>query len=142
MLTNYVEGYQHIGIPTDDIKKTEEFYVGLGFNLKWETVYGGHPVKFFEHGSIIIETYEKDGGATNVTGAIDHIALNCTDIVSCVKEVKETDYTINEGPAFLPYWEHGVVYVTILGPNHEVVEFIQKFGSEEEKEKAVSELGI
>ena len=21
MLTNYVEGYQHIGIPTDDIKK-------------------------------------------------------------------------------------------------------------------------
>ena len=26
MLTNYVEGYQHIGIPTDDIKKTEEFY--------------------------------------------------------------------------------------------------------------------
>ena len=63
MLTNYVEGYQHIGIPTDDIKKTEEFYLGLGFKLKWETTYGGHPVKFFEHGNIIIETYEKDGGS-------------------------------------------------------------------------------
>ena len=89
MLTNYVEGYQHIGIPTDDIKKTEEFYLGLGFKLKWETTYGGHPVKFFEHGNIIIETYEKDGGATNATGAIDHVALNCTDIVTCVKEIRE-----------------------------------------------------
>ena len=59
MLTKYVDGYQHIGIPTDDIKKTEEFYLGLGFKLKWETVYGGNPVKFFEWGNIIIETYEK-----------------------------------------------------------------------------------
>ena len=25
MLTNYVEGYQHIGIPTDDIKKHRNF---------------------------------------------------------------------------------------------------------------------
>ena len=75
MLTNYVEGYQHIGIPTDDIKKTSEFYLGLGFKLKWETVYGGHPVKFFEHGNILIETYEKDGGASNATGAIDHVCL-------------------------------------------------------------------
>ena len=141
MLTNYVEGYQHIGIPTDDIKKTSEFYLGLGFKLKWETTYGGHPVKFFEHGNILIETYEKDGGASNATGAIDHVALNCTDIVACVKEIREAGYYINEGPAFLPYWEHGVEYVTILGPNHEIVEFIQKFSSEEEKEKAVKALG-
>ncbi len=142
MLTKYVEGYQHIGIPTDNMKKTTEFYEGLGFKLKWETVYGGNVVKFFEHGSIIIETYEKDGGATNITGAIDHLALNCTDIAACVKEVKASGYQINEGPAWLPYWEHGVAYVTILGPNHEVVEFIQKFESEEEKEKALGKLGL
>ena len=61
MLTNFVDGYQHIGIPTDDINKTAEFYESLGFKLKWETVYGGNPVKFLEHGNIIIETYEKDG---------------------------------------------------------------------------------
>ena len=142
MLTNFVDDYQHIGIPTDDINKTAEFYESMGFKLKWETVYGGNPVKFLEHGNIIIETYEKDGGATNATGAIDHLALNCTDIVACVKEVREAGYHINEGPAFLPYWEHGVAYVTILGPNHEVVEFIQKFASEEEKEKAVKALEL
>ena len=141
MLTQYVEGYQHIGIPTDDIAKTEKFYLDLGFKLKWETVYGGNPVKFFEWGNILIETYEKDGGATNAIRAIDHIALNCTDIVACVKEARESGYEFREGPAFLPYWEHGVAYVTILGPNHEVVEFIQKFDAEEQKEKAVKELG-
>ena len=97
--------------------------------------------KILEHGNILIETYEKDGGASNATGAIDHVALNCTDIVACVKEIREAGYYINEGPAFLPYWEHGVEYVTILGPNHEIVEFIQKFSSEEEKEKAVKALG-
>jgi catechol 2,3-dioxygenase-like lactoylglutathione lyase family enzyme len=141
MLTNYVEGYQHIGIPTDDIKKTEEFYKSLGFTLKWETTYEGKPVKFMEHGNILIETYEKAEGAKNAIGAIDHIALNCTDIVACVKEARAAGFEFREGPAFLPYWEHGVEYVTILGPNHEVVEFIQKFNSEEEKEKAVKELG-
>ena len=29
------------------------------------------------------------------------------------------------------------MYVTILGPNQEIVEFIQQFKSEEEKEKAL-----
>ena len=86
-------------------------------------------------GNILIETYEKDGGATNAIGAIDHIALNCTDIVACVKEARESGYEFREGPAFLPDWEHGVAYVTILGPNDEVVEFIQKFDSEEQKER-------
>ena len=55
--------------------------------------------------------------------------------------LKEEGYEFREGPAFLPYWEHGVEYVTILGPNQEIVEFIQKFASEEEKEKAVKALG-
>lgn len=141
MLTQYVDGYQHIGIPTDDINKTVEFYLALGFSLKWETVYNGNPVKFLEWGNILIETYEKDGGASNTIGAIDHIALYCTDIVACIKEAKVSRYEFREGPAFLPYWEHGVEYFTILGPNHEIVEFIQKFKSEEEKEKAVKSIG-
>lgn len=106
MLTNFVDDYQHIGIPTDDINKTAEFYESLGFKLKWETVYGGNPVKFLEHGNIIIETYEKDGGATNATGAIDHLALNCTDIVACVKEVRNplSDQRGPGVPALLGAW--------------------------------------
>ncbi|MDO4523181.1 MAG: VOC family protein [Eubacteriales bacterium] len=141
MLTNFVDGYNHIGIPTDDIEKTEAFYKGLGFKLLWETVYKGDRVKFLGWANIVIETYEKSAGAANAIGAIDHIALNCTDIAACVKEAREAGYEFREGPAYLPYWEHGVAYVTILGPNQEIVEFIQKFQSEEEKERMVKALG-
>ncbi len=141
MLTQYVDGYQHIGIPTDDIKTTIEFYRGLGFKLKWETIHDENPVAFLEWGNVLIETYEKKEPVSNAIGAIDHIALNCTDIISCVKEARALGYVFREGPAFLPYWEHGVGYVTILGPNHEIVEFIQQFQSEEEKKKAVKEIG-
>lgn len=141
MLTRYVDGYQHIGIPTDDMEKTTEFYLSLGFKLKYETINNGNQVKFFECGNILIETYVRDGGASNTIGAIDHIALNCTDIAACVKAAREEGYEFREGPEFLPFWEHGVAYITILGPNQEIIEFIQKFSSEEEKEKAVKELG-
>lgn len=141
MLTNYVNGYQHVGIPTDNINNTTAFYLNLGFKLKWETFYEGSKVRFLEWGNILIETYEKKEKVSNAIGAIDHIALACTDIVSCVREAKKLNYEFYEGPSFLPYWEYGVAYFTLLGPNSEIVEFIQKFNSNEEKEKAVKEIG-
>ena len=141
-LKNYSTGVQHIGIPTNDIDKTVEFYHKLGFETAFETVNkeADEKVVFLKLGTLVVETYENHAAVLQA-GAIDHVALNCTDIVACVKEIREAGYYINEGPAFLPYWEHGVEYVTILGPNHEIVEFIQKFSSEEEKEKAVKALG-
>lgn len=141
MVAQYVEGYQHIGIPTNDMEKTEAFYLSLGFTKKWETVYEGAQVKFFSCGSILIETYEKNGQAAGCRGAIDHIALNCTDIEKCTAELKGEGYKIVEGPCFLPYWEHGVEYVCIEGPNTEIVEFLQKFSTEEEGRKAEMNLG-
>ena len=37
-LKNYSTGVQHIGIPTNDIGKTVEFYHKLGFETAFETV--------------------------------------------------------------------------------------------------------
>ncbi len=141
MLTQYVDGYQHFGIPTNDIETTEKFYLSLGFQKKWETTYQGNRVYFFEHGNILVETYEKDGEASGVRGAIDHIALNCTDIAACAKEALAGKFKVVEGPNFLPYWEHGVMYICIEGPNKEIVEFIQRFKTEEECRKAVETCG-
>lgn len=132
MLTEYVDGYQHFGIPTNDIEATEKFYLSLGFHKKWETLYQGNCVIFFEFGSILVETYEKDGKATGIRGAIDHIALNCTDIEACSKEAAAAGFRIVEGPCFLPYWKHGVKYICIEGPNREIIEFIQKYKTGEE----------
>lgn len=77
---------------------------------------------------------------TRYVDGYQHIGITTDDIV-CISKAKASGYEFHEGPAFLPYWEHGVGYITILGPNHEIVEFIQKFKSEEEKEKAVKKIG-
>lgn len=37
-LKNYSTGVQHIGIPTNDIDKTVDFYHKLGFETAFETV--------------------------------------------------------------------------------------------------------
>jgi lactoylglutathione lyase len=141
MLTKYVDGYQHFGIPANDIEATEKFYVSLGFHKKWETLYQGNRVEFFEYGNILVETYEKDGKSAGIRGAIDHIAMNCTDIEACTKEALAGEFKIVEGPCFLPYWEHGVKYICIEGPNQEIIEFIQKFKTEEESGKAAETCG-
>ena len=126
MLTDFVTGYQHVGIPTNDMQATEEFYTSLGFKKIYETENNG-AVKFFQCGDILIETYEKNGQAAGVRGAIDHIALAVNDIEKCYAEAKEAGFNIVEGPESLPFWEKGVRYICIQGPNKEIVEFLQKF---------------
>ena len=124
--TNYVTGYQHVGIPTNDMEATIAFYTSLGFTIKWDTENNGRVV-FFECGDILIETYEKNGQATGKRGAIDHVALAVSDIEKTMEEVKKTGYPIVEGPEFLPFWENGVRYICVQGPNTEIIEFLQKY---------------
>jgi len=142
MVTDHVKGYQHVGIPAEDIEETRKFYTSLGFKAKYETINNEKPVVFYELGDILIETYERKEGVAKVTGAVDHIALNAVDIVSCYEELKKGGFDIAEGPCHLPFWDHGVIYVVINGPNKERVEFIQQFKSEEEKDNALKALGI
>ncbi len=124
--TDFVTGYQHIGIPTNDIEATKTFFEALGFTKKYETENNGRVI-FFECGDILIETYEKNGQATGKRGAIDHVALAVNDLDKVIEEVKKTPYPIVEGPEFLPFWENGVRYIVVLGPDAEAVEFLQKF---------------
>lgn len=125
MLTDFVTGYDHIGIPTNDMEATTKFYQSLGFEIAWETDNNGI-VRFFRHGDIIIETYEKHGEAVGMRGAIDHIALRVTDVDKCAEMIKEQGFKVVEGPNDLPFWENGVRYICIEGPNMEIVEFLQK----------------
>ena len=124
--TDFVLGYQHVGIPTNDMEATIAFYLALGFKIKWETENNGKVV-FFEKGEVLIETYEKNGQATGIRGAIDHIALAVSDVEKVEEEVRKTGYPIVEGPESLPFWENGVRYICVQGPNKEIVEFLQKF---------------
>ena len=123
-----ITGLQHIGIPTNDLEETVSFYEQFGFKNVYQTVNveAEERVAFLQSGNLMIETYETKHAVLR-EGAWDHLALDVTDIEEMFKLVKEKELPmVDEGVRFLPFWEHGVKFFTILGPNKEKVEFCQK----------------
>lgn len=124
-IKNHVNGIQHIGIPTNKMNTTIDFYEKLGFEIAFETVNDGDRVVFLKLNNLVIETYESES-AKEEYGAIDHIALDVTNIEQVYEEIKRLGLnTLNDSINFLPFWEHGVRFFTIEGPNKEKVEFSQ-----------------
>jgi len=116
-------GLQHIGLPTNDMEKTLAFYTGLGFEIAYQTILNGEPVVFLKLGDLVIETYENKKAA-GVWGAIDHVAINVTDVAEARRIADDMGLkVIEEGK--LPFWANGVQYFTVEGPNNEKVEFNQ-----------------
>ena len=139
-LKNYSTGVQHIGIPTNDIDKTVDFYHKLGFETAFETVtkklltpYGletvneeaDEKVVFLKLGTLVVEAYENHAAVLRA-GAIDHVALDVKDIEEIYQYVNQAGLnTTQDSIHFLPFWENGVKFFTIEGPNKEKVEFSQ-----------------
>ncbi|MEG1984341.1 MAG: VOC family protein [Oscillospiraceae bacterium] len=123
--SNFVTGIQHIGLPTNDMSKTAEFYESLGFEKTYETMDGATKVCFFKLMDIAFEAYE-NGCAVNSYGAIDHISLNVTDVEKTFEVVSNGGYkVVSNGIEFLPFFKNGVKFFTIEGPNMEKIEFNQ-----------------
>ena len=124
-IASYVTGLQHIGIPTNSLEKTLAFYQSLGFEKQYGVNHKGEKVAFLELKKVMIETYQNNVGAM-AHGAIDHIALDVSDIEAAYAEVGKLGYPILEdGIQSLPFWKNGVRFFTIEGPNKEKVEFSQ-----------------
>ena len=127
MLREQLNGIQHVGIPTNDIEATIEFYGKLGFEVALQTVNeeANEKVSFLKLNNLVIETYENKA-AKMESGAIDHVAIDVKDIEETYKEVCAMDLnTTNDEIHFLPFWDNGVKFFTIKGPNEEKVEFSQ-----------------
>lgn len=127
-LKKYSEGIQHVGIPVSDIDKTIEFYTSLGFEpaLLTENKAANERVAFLQLGNLIIEAY---GNKETVkqAGAIDHIALDVKNIESLYDDIIKEGHQAVEGKIMsLPFWENGVKFFTILGPDNEKIEFCEK----------------
>ena len=123
-----INGIQHIGIPTNDISKTIAFSEMLGFQVAYKTLNekANEEVAFLELGDVVIETYENKNAALK-SGALDHLALDTSDIQGAYRLAKEKGCRIlDDGIQFLPFWENGVNFFTILGPNEEKIEFCQR----------------
>lgn len=124
MLKKLMNGIQHIGIPTTKMTESIKFYEDLGF----ETAYAQEQPKvaFLKHGEMVFEIYEVLE-SKNEHGAIDHIAIDVSDIEATYELIKSRGFEIIEQEiSFLMFWEKGVRFFTIEGPNQEKIEFNQR----------------
>lgn len=125
--TENVTGIQHIGIPTNDMEKTIAFYLSLGFEIAHRTVNeaAGEEVCFLRLKNLCVETYQ-NFSAVGKPGAIDHVALDVKDVDEAFLKAVSSGYTmLDKEVQFLPFWDKGVRFFTIEGPNGEKVEFSQ-----------------
>lgn len=123
-----ITGIQHVGIPTSNIQRSVQFYQSLGFETVHETINpaNGDKVAFLQLGNLIVEVYESAEVAT-CRRAIDHVALDVVDIEEVFQCIKADGHRLlDQEVRSLPFWEHGVKFFTILGPDEEKVEFCER----------------
>ena len=130
-----INSFQHLGIPVTNLKRSEQFYEGLGFRnvmtSPFEENGGTGQVSMMELNGMIIEIYqlpepENAEIRTRKDGHIDHIAFDVDDIDAAFSELKSNQYQVLQPePVFLPFWKNGCRYFSILGPDGEKLEFNQ-----------------
>lgn len=135
-LKEQIRGLGHIGIPAQNLEKSLEFYEGLGFECihKKSIVRAEGPINvgFVQAHNLIIELYEFEGAyLTEVcerkNGHIDHIAIDVLDIQTVFDALKGQNYELlDEEIQFIPFFEKGVKFFTIVGPSGEKIEFNQR----------------
>jgi lactoylglutathione lyase len=136
LLQGNLQGLQHLGLPVTNLERSKAFYAQLGFaeTLRTEIQEESDVIQvaMMEHENFTIELYElgqseRQEIAKRADGHIDHVALNVLDIEKAYTEIKSAGLEILEenAPVFLPFWEHGVKYFTVRGPDGEKVEFNQ-----------------
>lgn len=125
-LMDICNGIQHIGIPAADVEKTCRFYEGLGFVRAFETeIHDSQKVAFLQSGNLVLEVYQSE--TAGMAGAIDHIAVDCLDVVAAYEQALVNGYVIvSDGIEELPFWEKGVRFFMIEGPNRERIEFDER----------------
>ena len=124
-MKDYATGIQHVGIPTKDMDATKKFYEDLGFEAAFETVNDEARVCFLKMYNLVMEVYESEDAAGKI-GAIEHVAIDVTDIEQVYKEICDKNMnTLQDEIHFLPFWDNGVRFFTIKGPNEEKIEFSQ-----------------
>jgi catechol 2,3-dioxygenase-like lactoylglutathione lyase family enzyme len=136
LLQGNLQGLQHLGLPVTNLERSKDFYAQLGFTEAMQTDIQPQTevirVAMMQHENFTIELYElgqaeRQEIAKRADGHIDHVALNVLDIEEAYTEVKAAGMEILEdnAPVFLPFWEHGVKYFTVRGPDGEKIEFNQ-----------------
>lgn len=136
LLQGNLQGLQHLGLPVTNLERSKDFYARLGFSEAMRTDIQPQSevirVAMMQHENFTIELYQLGQEdlqeiAKRADGHIDHVALIVLDIEQAYAEIKAAGLEILEdnAPVYLPFWEHGVKYFTVRGPDGEKIEFNQ-----------------
>ncbi|BDR53826.1 lactoylglutathione lyase [Bombiscardovia nodaiensis] len=126
-MTEFTTDLQHSGMIAWDLDETIKFYTEkLGFELAGLFHNGENRCAFLRYGHLTIETWEGDK-APMTTGAINHWALDTPDIEAAFENAHALGLNIKEKEiqSIPSFWEHGIRYFNIWGPNKETIEFCQ-----------------
>lgn len=135
MFGDNLTGFQHLGLPVTDLHKSKAFYTGMGFAevMVRELPQGDDAIRvaMLELNGFVLELYQLTGDdldeiRSRQHGLIDHFALDVRDIDAALAAVRAAGLQpVEESPVFLPFWEKGVYYFNVLGPDGEKIEFNQ-----------------
>lgn len=121
-----VTSVQHVGIPTTDLEGTIAYYERLGFECLGIYPNGEDRCTFLRLNNLTLEVWTMDPTPME-NGAINHFALDSTDIEASFAEAQKLGLNFAEGSIqhIDTFWSNGIRYFNVLGPNHEVIEFCQ-----------------
>jgi lactoylglutathione lyase len=136
LLQGNLTGLQHLGLPVTDIARSKAFYGQFGFKPVMETELaseeGAIQVAMLELNGFILELYQLVGVDLEAIrargdGHIDHVALDVLDVQRAFETVRAAGIEpLEDAPVFLPFWERGIKYFYVLGPDGERVEFCER----------------
>jgi catechol 2,3-dioxygenase-like lactoylglutathione lyase family enzyme len=127
---------QHIGIPVKDLEQSKIFYELLGFEevmrKSFDHTEGKGLCIMMQRGNIMMEFYQLPPAtiareiSTRSDGHIDHICFDVKDIDLTYTLLQEAGFNpIQKEPVRLNFWENGVKFFHIVGPDGERLEFNQ-----------------
>ena len=110
----------------DVYKRQIAYYEKLGFECEGIYPNGEDRCTFLHLNNLTLEVWTMDQPA-NATGAINHFALDVTDIDKAFEEAEKLGLNFVEGSVqhIDTFHENGIRYFNVLGPNHETIEFCQ-----------------
>lgn len=133
--SNNINGGSHLGIPVTDIEKAEEFYSQFGFEkvMQASIPVGDDEIKvsMLSLNGFTIEFYQLIGSdldeiKSRKDGHIDHLTFDVNDVHAAYHELSSAGLKpLEESIIKLPFWENGVAYFNIRGPEGEKIEFNQ-----------------
>lgn len=121
--TDYYSGLQHVGIPSSSLQESERFWEKLGFKKVGDFPVGH--VIFMQRENLVIETWTGDE-IVGKPGAINHISMDTSDADAAFTAAKAEGLSLmNSEVQHLPFWNKGIKFFNIQGPDGVIVEFCE-----------------